>query len=342
MEIKRFYRKSIHIDTFYQMIIVMNLIEQANKLKKNINLRQILKTNYGFTEEILDREVRSLSNKLKDFEEMFSTELNHSKMNLKLIQKSISNKSYKLTNQGEKILPYLMKIKSCLDDIISILEENEQTKRIRISSIESLLIKIVPNIIKEYTEIHKNTMFDVMNCFSMSALKGLEELDNDIAFIVRNNNRKSNDPNLKYYISNFHDYPVCICSSHVKDKIDQLPFISFVEGTSWHEKVNLWLKEKSIKTSGNSFNANSFDTILSLVNNRIGWSIVPGSVLYGQDNHFNCQTVKNSYSNIEIFDEWMERDKDSNVYVVTRKDNPYYITEFIDFLVKKKYIVPVV
>jgi hypothetical protein len=226
----------------------MNIINQSNKCSKRINLRKILKNNFGFEDDLLDREVRTLSGRLRDFEEMFTYELSKSKKKLKLIERNSITKDYTLTCQGQNILPHLMQIKSSIDAILTVLDEDNDIKRLRISGISSFGTNVIPKMINDYLCINQNVTFDVENVLSMNALKEHEELDSDIALVVKSRNRRMNNPNNMYFITNFNEYPVCIRPKDKRDTYEELPLIKFIEGTSWREKVDTFAGDLGIKT----------------------------------------------------------------------------------------------
>lgn len=251
----------------------------------------------------------AVTRRLKHIEEEF---------NVKIVERN--SKGVHFTEQGkylvkcaEQMIENLNNIRRDLDSM-----NNKIEGTIKIGTAKNFSQRSLPNILFKYKMLYPDVNFEIVTGWSNDMYKLLCDKKIDIAFVRGEYKWSQGEKKL-------FDASLCIISANKIEKSD-LPLMNRVEYSSdfkLKDVIEDWWKSNFTSASLKAIKIDSIDSCCEMVKQRLGYAIVPSTVIKKTDQYFKI--------NLE--------DKDGNM--LTRRTRAFYHNDwessklgktFLDFI----------
>lgn len=228
----------------------------------------------------------NITSRIQKLEQQLDTKLFHRH------QKGIT-----LTNEGEQLLPYAKKIVSLIDEMKSIVSNDDQpTGKLDIASVETVIQ--LPLILSKYAENYGDVDLTLSTGVTAQLKDKVLQYEIDGAFVTKGAVTK--EPLLKQ-IDVFHENLVLISGKRETtfEEVIQLPIIRFSDGCGYRAKLDEYLFDHNIVPT-KVMELGTLETTLGSVISGLGVAYVPYSAVheYEAKGLIDCYQLPEQYSKI--------------------------------------------
>lgn len=211
-------------------------------------------------------------------------------------------------------IPYMLRKMETDLGVYTAPKTSELQSRLTIGSIDTLALSRLPKIIKNFHQNNRLVSIRIKTGSSLDIKTWLEDHIIDIGFIT-----ESVDIKKKYScdIYRLDEYPVWICPADYLEQGNSphdLPVILFMEGSSWRKRMNRWLENTQFRILSEAAN---MEIIMAMVNEGLGRSIVPNTVL-----------EKKKYPNVVSY---KEIDEVLYTKIITKRSPNQIVKKFLEY-----------
>lgn len=202
-----------------------------------------------------------------------------------------------LTNEGEQLLPYAKKVISLVNEMKSIVSNDEMpTGKLDIASVETV-IKL-PLILSKYAQTYKDVDLTLSTGVTAELKDRVLQYELDGAFVTKGAITK--EPLLQQ-VDVFHEKLVLISGKEntTFTNIFQLPIIRFSDGCGYRAKLDEYLYDHEIIPT-KVMELGTLETTLGSVISGLGIAYVPYSAVHEYETQglIECFELPKKYSNI--------------------------------------------
>lgn len=200
---------------------------------------------------------------------------------------------------------------------------------IKIGAIETYCNYVMPSYIKVFHNEYYNTYPEIeltlLNGSSEEIRDWMKYYDINIAITTK---REKYTGDLNYYEFINKEHPVYIYPSNISEESrSKLPFINLAHSTSWNDTIGKLKMRYSFINTDKLTKANGLQTIVNMVNQGLGTSVVPSTAVFSGNPDDSKLLSHLSNISTTIYDDFS-----LDIYLITRRDITGIELAFVNYL----------